>query len=212
MKYLLISLCIVLYSFTLNSQSWISSNRIAGTDNISIIQSISDVNENTIVLGFFLGSIDHSSTGVIDSHGSRDYFIGKFNSNGDLEWINAIGGTGLEFVLGGIGTDSDGNIFVTGGFRLDCYFDATDFISSAGGHDIFLAKYTTNGILEWSRNIGAGAANQRPTALGVNSSNNVIMAGVFSDSIQIDATTTLYSDNSVDDYFYAEFDNDDRQQ
>jgi len=196
----------VLNSIPLHSQSWISSNRYTGTDDINIIQSISDINNSTIVLGHFIGTIYYGQTGELTSNGGRDYLLNKFNSDGDLEWITAIGGSGNDFILGGVGTDSDNNIYVTGGFRNEVFFTPTESLVSSGLLDIFLAKYDTNGNLQWYKNIGSGARLQRPTTLSINSNNNIVLAGTFADSITIDVNTTLYSDNVITDYFYGEFD------
>ena len=208
MKSILITSCLAFMGFTLYGQSWISSTQITGTEDINVIKSISDVDDNTIVLGEYLGTISQGTGTTLPSYGLRDYFLIKLNSEGTVDWATNIGGTGNEFAYGGVGTDQNGNIFVSGGFRNNVFFSSTDSIEGTGLHDIFLAKYDPTGTLSWYKNVGAGAKAQRPSTLTVDINGNILLAGTFADSIKIDDATTLYSDNAIADYFYCQFDND----
>ncbi len=203
----IVLIAFIIYSFELNAQSWISSNRIDGSDNLTEIQSVIDSEGNVIVYGFFLGTISVQGN-QLTSRGSRDYFVSRFLQTGELDWIQQFGGNSLEYVGGGICASSDGNIYVTGGFRSDLYYSENDSIESTGFFDIFLAKMNNQGDVIWCENIGKGAKNQRPDALKVNSSGDIILAGFFTDSIEIAADTTLYSNDGYDDFFYSSFTSD----
>ena len=158
-------------------------------------------------LGEYLGTISIGPGNTLPSYGLRDYFLFKFDNEGAIIWATHIGGTGSEFVYGGVGTDQAGNIYVTGGFRNDVFFTPTESLAGTGLFDIFLAKYDSDGTLGWYKNVGAGAKAQRPSSMTVGVTGNIILAGTFADSIKIDGTTTLYSENAIPDYFYSEFDN-----
>jgi hypothetical protein len=205
MKAISIISALLLCGLSLFSQSWISSTQITGTNDINVIQSISDVNDNTIVLGEYFGEISLGAGVTMPSNGGRDYFLFKFDSDGALDWATNIGGAQDEFVYGGVGSDQAGNIYVSGAFMNKVFFSLTDSIVGAN-QDIFLAKYTETGGLEWYKNVGTGFKAQRPSSLTINEIGNIILAGTFKDSIKFDETTTLYSDNAVSDYFYSEFD------
>lgn len=190
----------------LHGQSWVNSSIIDGSEDISIIHSTTSADGSTIVLGYFTGTIQSESGLDLTSYGGRDYFIAKFSGEGDVVWMNQMGSTISDYVGGGICACADQNIFVTGGFRNWAKFSATDSIESTGAFDTFLSKYDTDGNLTWVRNIGAGAKNQRPNALKVDESGNVLISGFFSDSITLDTDVTLYSTDATDDYFFAKFD------
>ena len=206
MKVLFIASFILFFGLFLNGQSWTSSTQITGTDDLNVIKSVSDVNDNTIVLGEYYGEISLES-GTLPSYGSRDYFLLKFDSEGTLDWATNIGGPQLEFVYGGVGTDQAGNIFVSGAFMNKAFFTPSDSVEGIM-QDIFLAKYTPDGSVEWYKNVGTGGKAQRPSSLAIGEGGNIFLSGTFMDSIKFDETTTLYSENAVTDYFYSEFDAD----
>lgn len=92
--------------------------------------------------------------GETDSFGGGiDAFLSKFNSSGVLLWSKTFGGSGTDYT-GAILETSDGGIATTG------------FTSSfgSGSFDAYLAKYTKDGVLSWSRTWG-GADDDRPYAL-----------------------------------------------
>lgn len=192
--------------FALNGQSWTASTQIAGTDDINVIKSITDVDENTIILGEYFGEIDLGGS-TLPSNGMRDYFILKFDNNGALDWATNIGGPQNEFVYGGIGTDLAGNVYVSGAFMNKAFFTPSDSVEGMM-QDIFLAKYTADGDVDWYKNAGTGGKAQRPSSLTINEAGNINLAGTFMDSIKFDETTTLYSEKAVSNYFYSEFDSD----
>jgi len=190
------------------AQSWISSNRIYSDENISAIQSTSGPDGRIITLGYFSGNLSLAHTHNLTSYGGLDYFIVKFTELGDIDWVYQLGGSLNEYVLGGISTDADGNIFVTGGFRNYLRFTQNDSIQSVGGMDTFLAKLDSDGNVIWCNNIGSGSFNQRPNSLKVDIAGDVLIGGFFTDSIYFNASQTLYSDDGIDDYYYAKFDPD----
>jgi len=98
-----------------------------------------------------------------------------------------------------------GEAFVTGAFMFNVKFSDTDSLTSAGLWDIFLAKYDNNGALLDYWNVGSGARVQVSTDLLIDAAGDVILSGTFGDSIQIDESTTFYSSDGFDDYFYAKF-------
>ena len=72
-------------------------------------------------------------------------------------WLGQIGGTGAEFVQGRSIMDTAGNIYIGGKFSEAADFDpgpgATN-LTSAGGMDAFVAKYSADGTLQWGRRFG----------------------------------------------------------
>jgi hypothetical protein len=200
--------CLVVSCAMMYGQSWVSSNRIYSDTDVSAIQTTSGPDGRIVLLGDFTGTVNVGATIQLTSNGSRDYFVAKFTETGEVDWARKLGGSALEYAKGGICACFDNNIFVTGGFRNDLFYTDVGSIPSAGGWDTFLAKYDPDGNVLWCNNIGSGALNQRPNSLKVDKSGNVLIGGFFSDSIYFDETTTLYSDDGIDDYFYSKFDTD----
>jgi len=78
----------------------------------------------------------------------------------DYGWTRTWGGTEGEYQFergNDVGTDSSGNVYVTGCFRRTCDFDpglGEDKHTSNGETDIFLSKFDSDGNFLWARTWG----------------------------------------------------------
>jgi hypothetical protein len=81
--------------------------------------------------------------------------------------------------------DVAGNLVVTGAFQGSIDFGA-GAMTSAGGYDIFVAKIDPTGRAIWSTRFG-DTADQRPYAVAVDSSGNVLVTGAFSGALDFGA-------------------------
>jgi hypothetical protein len=108
---------------------------------------------NVFVTGFFQNTADFDGK-YISSAGGKDIFFAKYDGNGVLQWLKRMGGSGSDEGLA-ITADNLGNIYVTGYFSGTANFSGVS-ISSSGTHDIFIAKYTAEGVLQWVKKAGGG--------------------------------------------------------
>ncbi|MBX2964146.1 MAG: gliding motility-associated C-terminal domain-containing protein [Cyclobacteriaceae bacterium] len=121
-----------------------------------------DGSGNIHLSGFFNGTVDFDpGTGVFNltSAGSRDIFITKLNTNGELIWAKRIGSTQLDDGRS-IAVDNMGNVYTTGFFMGTVDFDpgaAVFNLTSTGSEDIFVSKLDADGNFVWA--VGIGAAN-----------------------------------------------------
>lgn len=119
----------------------------------------------------YCGTIDSAGNsyvaGPITSQGagSNDIFVAKYNSSGAIQWQRILGGTASDEVYG-ICTDSSNNVYVTG-------YTASQ---SVGGNDAFIAKYDTDGALQWQRSIG-GSVSDIGWAVTCSSTGDVYLVG-----------------------------------
>jgi hypothetical protein len=79
---------------------------------------------------------------------TSDNSIRKYDSLGVLVWNDSITARGCA-----ISSDSFENIYVTGRFSGTQVFGA-DTLTSAGGYDIFIAKYNASGTCLWAKRAG----------------------------------------------------------
>lgn len=205
MKFTNILLLLALGTAFINAQSWVSSNIITSDADINIISSTADADNSTLVMGFFTGTIGTNVGSDLSSYGGRDYFIAKFTSQNEIQWIHQFGSNANDFVTGGVTTDANNNVYVIGGFQSTLNFTPTESMESSGAFDIFFAKLDVDGNVLWCNNIGKGNADQLPRSIKVDNYGDIIISGYFSDSIQLDADVTLYSENVYNDYFYGKF-------
>ena len=105
-----------------------------------------------------------------------------------MQWVARQAGTATD-VAYAVTVDSSGNVIVAGYYNsaLTIYnADGSSFgtLAYAGGSDSFIAKYNAAGVVQWvARQAGAGSDVAR--AVTVDSSGNVIVAGVYSSALTI---------------------------
>ncbi|MGM0558980.1 MAG: DUF4215 domain-containing protein [Myxococcota bacterium] len=122
---------------------------------------------------------------------------------GTTRW--ALGFGGAQFDLGyGIATDSSGNVYAVGMFRNTVEF-GNETLTATGG-DVYLAKIDPSGSLIWTKHFG-GTGDNVPFHVEVDSNDDVYVSGYFKGSIELSASTTLFSAGSAD-AFIAKMDSD----
>jgi hypothetical protein len=96
-------------------------------------------------------------------------------------WTRAVsfGGSGAD-IGSAVKVDTRGNRYVTGGFSLTAKF-GKETLTSAGGTDIFLAKFEDSGELRWLIQAG-GAGDDVGNDIALDHEGNIYLAGSFTDS------------------------------
>jgi hypothetical protein len=105
----------------------------------------------------------------------------------DWIWAESYGGTGSQQSRG-IGCDSLGYIYVSGGFEDTLHLDNSTFVSN-GRHDIFLAKLDSNGNSQWITTVG-GTGNDFALCSHTDQSGNTYLGG-YVDSGTVMGTDTF---------------------
>jgi hypothetical protein len=156
------------------SQIWV--RRMSGPtafDNAYVNSVAVDGQGNAVVAGYFERSVDFGG-GTLTSAGGADVFVARFSSSGTHLWSRRFGGVNDDFAEG-VSVDGAGDIIVTGYFNGSADFGSGVF-TSAGGTDVFVAKYSSNGAPSWSRRFGS-TGTDRGLAVDVDGSGNYVFAG-----------------------------------
>eukprot|EP00971_Amphidinium_carterae_P327843 6459409-Amphidinium_carterae.1 len=100
----------------------------------------------------------------------------QYSSNGVLQWTRQRGTSGMD-VATGVAVSVDGQVYVVGytGGSLDGQ-------SSAGALDAFLMQYSSNGVLQWTRQKGT-SSRDFATDVAVSVDGQVYVAGYTEGSL-----------------------------
>lgn len=151
---------------------------------------------NVYVIGNYGSSISFGAT-TLNVVGANDVFIAKYNSNGDLAWVQRITGDGTDEGKG-IAVDSNGDIYVIGQVSTNAgFFNTTANViantpvrkQTGGPTDIFVAKYNRDGQMLWNKLYGSGSPDQG-VAIALHSS-GIYITGFFSAPSATFGATTI---------------------
>jgi hypothetical protein len=152
------------------------STATSGTDEGTALAA--DVNGNVIVGGSIYQTSDFGG-GPLTSAGGQDVFLAKYSSAGVHTWSQRFGGASDD-VVNDLALDGSGGPVATGYFNGSADFGGGT-LSSAGGKDIYVAKYSSAGSHVWSERIG-GSLDDAATSVAVDGGGNVVLTGNFASS------------------------------
>ena len=104
------------------------------------------------------------------SAGAEDLFIVKYNNNGVKQWTRQLGTASYDSATA-ITSDAVGNVYAAGVTN-----GALDGQTSAGGYDLFITKYNSDGVKQWTRQLGT-ASYDAASAITSDAAGNVYAAG-----------------------------------
>src|SRR5690606_17874814 len=143
-----------------------------------------DVFGNLTVVGSFFDSVDFNSgigvQRIVAQSTLRDGFVCRLDANGDLIWVNQLGGIGSDEVKA-VSVDNTGNVVVAGTFEGTVDFDpgvGVANLTSSGMQDVFIVKYHTSGSFLWAKQVG-GAWADIANSLSIDIENSIYCAGEF---------------------------------
>lgn len=166
-----------------------------------------DQQDNIYIAGTFQESIDFNLflPGVkITAQAFNDIFIAKLNSDGNLLWVKALNGS-LDDIAKSIALDSENNILLCGYFQgtITPEINSSQFnYQSKGGDDVLILKMDSLGNFIWSKHVG-GRLDDDPLGVAVDANNDIVICGIFNDTIDIDPGTSrlLFKEKGTVDAF-----------
>ena len=149
-------------------------------------------------------------SGLLSDFEGTNIFLTKISPSGNLEWFIKELVDGASTSLGNaldVGTDASGNVYITGYFQGTAYFNdgapSTQVLQSSNNlADIFTAKYSSSGELQWVTQSG-GSLDDYGISILVTPNGDHYVSGSFSGSALIGGTTV--SSAGQDDAFIAKF-------
>lgn len=160
-------------------------------------------------IGNFTGELKMDSINfksIFSSEGT-DMFISKFDTQGNLIWINSVGGDSIDNIKS-IAVDKYDNSYTIGYFKGTVDFDpgaGISNITSYGKSDIFILKLDSNGSFKWVRQLGSSAEEQG-YKIELDANMDIYVTGWFGDTINILNTTLRVSPQNHNEILMAKLD------
>lgn len=164
------------------------------------------------ISGAFDGNLDFTAFSTTDNltktSGNQAVFFAKYDLSGVFVWSKKVESpTAVVFTDMAVHNEQ---LYFTGYYK-----DTTDFnpsaagvlkLSPSGNNDAFIAKYNTNGSLNWAKAIH-GIDNETGESIHVNIDGNVLVAGYFLNAIDLDPSSAAAFVTSVGqrDLFFAQY-------
>lgn len=128
----------------------------------------------------FVGNSLSSDGDLSGNYGSKDYWVVKLTSLGDIEWSNHYGGSGNDHGYG-IMEDSNGNIVVNG------YTDSSDgdVQQLIGVQNLWLLKLSSEGNIVWEKTMGGTSMDYGYEVLELDNGNYLFSGQVTSSDVYV---------------------------
>lgn len=172
---------------------WVTS--AGGTVDCDGRSIVVDPMGNVYVTGFFMGTPNFSGV-TLSGYADYDIFIAKYHPDGTLDWVKQAGGDLWDLAFH-IALDPTGNdIYITGYFTNSATFGTTQ-IPGSGNQAIYMAKYHSDGTLDWVTTPGGGGTLTGGYCMAVGPSGNIYLIGTFAGAVNfggIPLTSSGYDD------------------
>ncbi|NBB20587.1 hypothetical protein GVN20_14570 [Runella sp. CRIBMP] len=198
-----------------NGSKWVctQSNASDFAPNIAALSNAEGIGQgiavdnagNLYVTGNYSGTSVFGNISITSVGNTNDVFIAKYNRNGQVQWVKSAGGMGTEWGQE-IAVDASGNVYITGHYTDTIAFENITF-TSAGNSDLFIAKYNTNGIIQWVRSAG-GPNNDWGNSIALDAAGNAYITGHFQGTATFGTTTVTSTPLPFDDILIAKYTTD----
>tara|TARA_E500000178_G_scaffold214059_1_gene211397 strand:+ start:70 stop:753 length:684 start_codon:yes stop_codon:yes gene_type:complete len=155
----------------------------------------SDSNGNIYVTGYTMGGLDGNTNTT-----GFELFVVKYNSSGVKQWTRQLGSSNAHDFARDIAFDSNNNFYVIGTTS-----GGLDGNTNTGGSDLFVVKYNSSGIKQWTRQLGT-SADDYGASITFGSSDYFYVTGYTSGSL--DGNTSA----GGEDVFIVKYDTDGNRQ
>jgi hypothetical protein len=134
---------------------------------------------NPIVVGYAQSSVDFG-LGTVTTAGGGDMFVAKYNANNIPQWAKVFGDATNQTAWT-VDTDLQNNVVIAGTITGSADLGG-GLLTSAGGNDMFAAKFSPAGAHTWSRRAG-DLLEQQARAITTDAANNVYVVGRYQGTV-----------------------------
>lgn len=166
---------------------------------------------NVYITGYYTGTCDFdpsAGTMIPPATMDRNLFLAKYNSSGNLLWLNYFDAPGSQYAHDLV-VDRYNNVYLGGAYEQSVDFDpssATAILNTAHCN-AFLAKYASSGSLIWVKDF-VSSEESTVFSIALDKNEHPVLTGRFTDSVDIDPGAGHYwiESNGFYDFFVARYD------
>lgn len=136
---------------------------------------------DSVITGDFEGTIDFGGGATYTSLGLYDIFLARFDPAGALLWSKTFGDVALQSAQA-VAVGPMGEVVITGFFQGTVNFGG-GALTTAGGADIFVAKFDASGAHVWSKKFGSATDDQYGLAVAIDPLGDVVVTGSYKGAI-----------------------------
>jgi len=129
-----------------------------------------DANDNVYVAGYTNGDLNSN---MLSTSGAFELFVTKYDSIGAKQYTLQLGVAQLHTYGTSVATDANGNIYVAGWTT-----GGLDGNTLTGSQDLFVTKYDSTGVKQYTRQLGVVGAKTFGNAVATDATGNVYVAGI----------------------------------
>ena len=189
--------------FTSDAQSWTWAKSAGGTAIDAGNYLATDASGNTYVIGSFNSSTASFGSIIVNSAGSDDVFLAKYDATGNPLWVQTFGSSGSD-IGHGVAIDGNGFVYISGSFSSATITLGSFTIARTYTTGFFLAKLAASGNVIWAAPVD-GQQGGVTSSVTVDNSGNVIITGCFA-SPDITFGSIVLGNTSGTSIFIAKYD------
>jgi len=171
-----------------------------------------DPNGNSYVTGYYYAQTSGSERAYFDGYWLAGYnpgafqddiFFASYDIDGNIRWATRAGSSSGTFERGHDAAYYGGYVYFTGRFNQTFYYDGTSSgVTSYGGEDMFLVKYSSAGVYQWVVKAGSTSSDYG-RSIAISSTGDIYITGIFNGT----ATFGSYNvtSNGGSDIFLAKY-------
>jgi hypothetical protein len=134
---------------------------------------------DVLFTGAFYGSVGFGGPTLASAGGYDAAIVKLAGASGAHLWSRRAGGTGDDYG-NAVAVDGTGNVTVAGYFQSTADFGGGP-VTSAGGQDVFVARFTSTGAYAWARRAG-GTGDDAARGIAV-SGGGLVVTGAFQGTV-----------------------------
>jgi hypothetical protein len=166
---------------------------------------------NIYVTGAFSSTVNFGSFTLTAGHQfNTDIFVLKL-SGGVVEWAQRAGSVTQEDKGNAIAVDASGNVYIAGMYKQTADFGSIS-LTSLGVKDMFLARYSPSGVIDWAIRAGGTSSSQpnnqpaaEANAIKLDQNNNIYLTGIMNGNNVIFGPGVSLSEIQQQGAFYGDF-------